>query len=61
MVASRWRLDSRGDVRDAVDALVRLVDTEKGGCCGWLTTKMEAVERMRRERLFEHRALAAPK
>jgi hypothetical protein len=48
MVANRWRLDSCGGMRGAVDALVTPADTEKAGCCGsqayGSTTKMEAAE-----------------
>jgi hypothetical protein len=32
VVATRWRLDSRGDVRSEVDALVTPTNMEKASC-----------------------------
>jgi hypothetical protein len=31
-------------MRDVVDALVALVDTEKASCCGWVDDEMEAAD-----------------
>jgi hypothetical protein len=48
MVASRWRLDSCGGMRGAVDALVTPANTKKVGYCGSLAygpmAKMEAAD-----------------